>query len=120
MITRSFSQPVARTASTPDPQIEVLYNLPSVRIVAFTTPNSIYRPGSSHGSPAVEEDTPGTLPWVSRYERTIAIGKLRWFHNKDFHKLGLLWFLLDFATYMSPNIPQPVADSSKIEELREF
>ncbi|TVY34623.1 hypothetical protein LSUB1_G004476 [Lachnellula subtilissima] len=49
MITRSFSQPVARTASTPDPQIEVLYNLPSVRIIAFTTPNSIYRPGSSMG-----------------------------------------------------------------------
>ncbi|TVY89997.1 hypothetical protein LAWI1_G001302, partial [Lachnellula willkommii] len=77
MITRSFSQPVARTASIPDPQIEVLYNLPSVRIVAFTTPNSISRPSSSHGSPAVEEDAPGTLPWVSPYERTIAIGPLR-------------------------------------------
>jgi hypothetical protein len=70
---RSVSQPVARTASAPDPQIEVLYNLPSVRIVAFTTPSSIYRPSSSHGSPVVE-DAPGTLPWVSRSERTIAVG----------------------------------------------
>jgi hypothetical protein len=65
MPTRSASQPLA---SIPDPQIEVLFNLPSVRIVAFTTPSSIYRPGLSHGNLAVEE-APGTLPWVSRFER---------------------------------------------------
>lgn len=72
---RTVSTPVARNPSTPDPQIEVLFNLPSVRIVAFVTPSSTYRPGSSHGSPTVVEETPGTLPWVSRAERTLAVGK---------------------------------------------
>ncbi|TVY23295.1 hypothetical protein LHYA1_G007870 [Lachnellula hyalina] len=112
MITRSFSQPVARTASTPDPQIEVLYNLPSVRIVAFTTPNSIYRPGSSHGSPAVEEDAPGTLPWVSRYERTIAIGCVD----------GDSKFVLQIRrpNYWRIEVPNENAeDKTRIQELKE-
>ncbi|KAH6677481.1 inheritance of peroxisomes protein 1-domain-containing protein [Halenospora varia] len=76
VLKRSFSLPPSRSASSPDPQVEVLFNLPSVRIVAFTTSASPLRPGSNNGSPIVE-DAPGTLPWVSRFERTIAIGPLR-------------------------------------------
>jgi hypothetical protein len=75
------SLPSARLASSPDPQIEVLFTLPSVRIIAFTTPtststsasSSTSRPSSSNGNYVVEE-APGTLPWVSRFERTIAVG----------------------------------------------
>ena len=70
---RAFSLPAARPASNPDPRIEVLYNLPAVRIVAFTTQSPTTRPGSRNGSPVVDE-VPGTLSWVSRFERTIAIG----------------------------------------------
>ncbi|TVY19191.1 hypothetical protein LARI1_G002338 [Lachnellula arida] len=112
MITRSFSQPVARTASIPDPQIEVLYNLPSVRIVAFTTPNSIYRPSSSHGSPAVEEDAPGTFPWVSPYERTIAIGCVD----------GDSKFVLQIRrpNYWRIEVPNENAeDKTRVQELKE-
>lgn len=73
-IKRSFSLPIqpSRVSSSPDPTIEILYNLPSARIVAFTT-NSTARPSSSNGSP-VAEDQPGTLLWVSPFERTLAIG----------------------------------------------
>jgi len=75
---RAFSLPAGtRPATVPDAQIEVLFNLPSVRIVNFTTsgllssPDS--RPGSSSGSPVVIEE-PGTLSWKSKYERQIARG----------------------------------------------
>ena len=70
---RSFSLPTPKPATSPDPQVEVLFNLPSVRIVAFTTSSTTIRPESRNGSSAVEEK-PGTLPWVSRFERTIAVG----------------------------------------------
>jgi hypothetical protein len=50
----------------------MLYSLPTARIVAFTT-SSTARPSSSNGSP-VAEDQPGTLSWVSRFERTLAVG----------------------------------------------
>ncbi|KAF4632671.1 hypothetical protein G7Y89_g5457 [Cudoniella acicularis] len=76
VLKRSFSLPPSRSPTTPDPQVEVLYNLPSARIIAFSTSNSLIRPGSNNGSPIVE-DIPGTLPWVSRFERTIAVGPLR-------------------------------------------
>lgn len=72
-IRRSFSLPPPKSAINPDPQVEILYNLPSVRIIAFTTSTTSFRPGSSNGS-AIVEEKPGTLPWVSRSERTIAIG----------------------------------------------
>ncbi|CZR57533.1 uncharacterized protein PAC_07422 [Phialocephala subalpina] len=83
-VKRSFSLPLQATkaASSPDPQIEILYNLPSVRIIQFNAGKapaasiSSSRPSSSSGSPAVEE-LPGTLSWVSRFERTIAVGPLR-------------------------------------------
>jgi hypothetical protein len=70
---RSFSLPATKTASSPDPQIEVLYNLPSARVIAFTTGNASATPNSSNGSPKIEEEL-GTLTWSSRFERTIAMG----------------------------------------------
>jgi len=75
---RSSSLPVGRLASSsPDPQIEILFTLPSVRIISFTTSSKpTSRPSSSNGSVVVEEE-PGTLSWVSRFERTIAVGPLR-------------------------------------------
>ncbi|KAL2072349.1 hypothetical protein VTL71DRAFT_11692 [Oculimacula yallundae] len=75
---RSSSLPVGRlTSSSPDPQIEILFTLPSVRIIAFTTSSKpLSRPDSSSGSIIVEE-VPGTLSWTSRLERTIAVGPLR-------------------------------------------
>ncbi|RDL32447.1 uncharacterized protein BP5553_08903 [Venustampulla echinocandica] len=80
VVRRSFSLPPSNSKgpSSPDPQVEILYNLPSVRIVAFvtTSTNSARRTSLSYGSPIVE-DEPGTLPWVSRAERTIAVGPLR-------------------------------------------
>lgn len=78
---RSFSLPITpRQPSSPDSQIEVLYTLPSAKIVAFTTSNTTphapsSRPSSSSGSP-VRDAEPGTLSWVSRFERTIALGML--------------------------------------------
>ncbi|KUJ14745.1 uncharacterized protein LY89DRAFT_619896 [Mollisia scopiformis] len=83
-VKRSFSLPpqTSKTASSPDSQIEILYNLPSVRIVQFNagkgtaSVTSSSRPSSSSGSPVIEEQ-PGTLSWVSRFERTIAVGALR-------------------------------------------
>lgn len=73
---RSYSLPASKTASSPDSQIEVLYNLPSARIIAFTTGTTTSRSSSNIGSPIVEEK-PGSLSWSSRSERTIAIGPLR-------------------------------------------
>ncbi|KAK0101540.1 hypothetical protein ONS95_006707 [Cadophora gregata] len=75
---RSSSLPVGRPPSTsPDPQIEILFTLPSVRIISFiTSSKSTSRPGSSNGPADIEEE-PGTLSWVSRFERTIAVGPLR-------------------------------------------
>ena len=72
---RSSSLPVGRLASSsPDPQIEILFTLPSVRIISFTTSSKpTSRPSSSNGSVVVEEE-PGTLSWGSRFERTIAVG----------------------------------------------
>ncbi|KAG9229639.1 inheritance of peroxisomes protein 1-domain-containing protein [Amylocarpus encephaloides] len=76
VLRRSFSLPPPKSVATPDPQVEVLFTLPSVRIVAFTTSISTTRYEVKNGSPAAE-DKPGTLPWVSRFERTIAVGPLR-------------------------------------------
>ncbi len=79
-VRRSFTTPVSKQPSSPDPQIETLFIHSSVRIVAFTTSNILptprSRPGSSNGSPEGEYEV-GTLSWVSRFERTIAVGALR-------------------------------------------
>lgn len=73
---RSFSLPVARSSSSSDSQIEVLYTLNSARIVDFTALGPQARPGSSNGVPSVEDEV-GKWSWVSPRERTIAIGPLR-------------------------------------------
>lgn len=71
---RASSQPIQRPASASQSQIETLYNHPSVRIISFTASSkSTARPGSSSDSPRVEEEA-GTLPWASKFERTIAVG----------------------------------------------
>ncbi|PBP18715.1 hypothetical protein BUE80_DR010289 [Diplocarpon rosae] len=76
---RSSSPSVGRLASSsPDPQIEILFTLPSVRIISFTSTSSKFSPGSgSSNGASIVEDEPGTLSWVSRFERTIAVGPLR-------------------------------------------
>ncbi|RFU23785.1 hypothetical protein B7463_g12549, partial [Scytalidium lignicola] len=58
------------------PLLEILYTLPTARIVSFTT--SIPNSGSSpvKDSPRREPE-PGSLSWTSRFERTIAVGPLR-------------------------------------------
>jgi hypothetical protein len=71
---RSVSLPPARlSSSSPDPQIEILFTLPSARIISFSSKSSS-RPGSSSGAINIEEE-PGTLSWASTFERTIAVGK---------------------------------------------
>jgi hypothetical protein len=71
---RAASQPVQRRASGFETDIETLYNHPSARIISFTTAaKQPPRPSSSSEIPRVEEK-PGTLPWASRAERTIAVG----------------------------------------------
>lgn len=71
---RTASQPVQRRASGFETDIETLYNHPSARIISFTTvTRQAPSPSSSSKSPQVEEE-PGTLLWVSRTERTIAVG----------------------------------------------
>jgi Inheritance of peroxisomes protein 1 len=80
MARRAASQPIQRTASGSDSQIETLFNHPSARVISFTTSSQpTSRLGSSSGSSRVEE-APGTLPWVSRSERTIAVGAFN-YHN---------------------------------------
>ncbi|EKD14213.1 uncharacterized protein L3040_003647 [Drepanopeziza brunnea f. sp. 'multigermtubi'] len=73
---RSVSLPPPRLASSsPDPQIEILFTLPSARVISFSSKPSS-RPGSSSGATNTEEE-PGTLSWASPFERTIAVGPLR-------------------------------------------
>ena len=71
---RSTSLPAGKLplASNPD-QLDTLYTLPSARIIQFTSPTSTASAASRHGSPEGDEE-PGTLPWTTRFERTVAIG----------------------------------------------
>ncbi|TAQ85836.1 hypothetical protein B7494_g5841 [Chlorociboria aeruginascens] len=69
---RASSLPVPRPTSSPAAQLEVLFTLPSARIVSFTT-DAKAKPRSSNYGHVVEEE-PGTLPWTSRFERTTAVG----------------------------------------------
>jgi hypothetical protein len=70
---RSISLPSPQSASGPDPQIEVLYHHPSARIISFTTSNPTSQSSPITSSPGGEEE-PGSLSWISRFERTIAVG----------------------------------------------
>lgn len=56
--------------------VETLYNHPSVKVVAF---NAGPRPAFSHGKGVASpvEVEPGSLPWSSQLERTIAAGQFR-------------------------------------------
>lgn len=71
---RSFSMPVAKQVPSSPDQIEVLYNHPSARIIAFSTSNPGSRPSSRNG---IEEEGDILPHWGSRFERTIATGALR-------------------------------------------
>lgn len=63
-----------QTSSTPGGGlVETLYNHPSVKIVAFIAgPRPVFNRGKGIASDA--EIEPGSLPWSSQLERTIAAG----------------------------------------------
>ena len=71
---RSASLPVQKPSGA-DPQTEILYTLPLARIVQFKTSGSISKRASFGGDTPVVEEEAGTLSWVSRFERTIAVGR---------------------------------------------
>ncbi|KAH8903887.1 hypothetical protein BR93DRAFT_971483 [Coniochaeta sp. PMI_546] len=64
------------SSTTSDGLVETLYIHPSVKVVAF---NAGPRPVFSHGKgiPSPAEIEPGSLPWSSQLERTIAAGQFR-------------------------------------------
>lgn len=62
-------------ASKQDSQIEILYSLPDARIVEFK-PSNINSYHLSINENIAAQVEPGTLPWASRFERTIAVGLL--------------------------------------------
>lgn len=79
---RVFTAPVAATApepagspSTADGVVETLYVHPSAKIVAFTAGPRNFSISPRGGVPADIE--PGSLPWSSQLERTIAVGEYR-------------------------------------------
>ena len=71
---RSASLLVPRLPSGPDPQVEVLFNLPSARIISFQTAGSISKRVSPSSDSLRLDEEAGTLSWVSRFESTIAVG----------------------------------------------
>ncbi|KLU84522.1 hypothetical protein MAPG_03563 [Magnaporthiopsis poae ATCC 64411] len=77
---RSQSPSPAAPAATPSGGIETLYSHPSVKIIAFSAgPRTLFAVGASgRGLVApVDDIEPGTLPWSSQLERTIAVGPFR-------------------------------------------
>lgn len=85
---RSATAPVL-PAPAPEPSssragaglVETLYAHPSVKIVSF---NAGSRPADK--APAADVE-PGSLPWSSRLERTIAVGTFP--HSRDGPELGV-------------------------------
>ncbi|RKF74897.1 hypothetical protein GcM1_237102 [Golovinomyces cichoracearum] len=78
--TRPISRSASRSSSasplsTSNSQIEILYSLPDARIVEFK-PSALNFKSVARTESAVIEAEPGTLSWVSRFERTIAVGSL--------------------------------------------
>lgn len=74
---RRASSPASVTSYLPQhSQIEILLSLPDVRIVEFKPPglDSKFVCTKEYTSREVES---GTLPWSSRFERTVAVGSLR-------------------------------------------
>jgi hypothetical protein len=79
--------------------VEILFNHPFVKIVAFTTNQR-----SSYAlSDISTEPLPGSLPPLSKLERTIAIGMLTGTLPKNYYSLMLT------STYFRalPNLPRP-------------
>lgn len=67
--------------SSPDPQVEILHTLPSARIVSFETVKTTGKRASGGGDGSgldqeLQKEEVGTKDWVSRFERTIAVGEL--------------------------------------------
>lgn len=62
----SDSKESRRGFSSPDPQVETLFAHSSARIVSFTT--------SSNSVPKPEEEAE-RVPWTTRTERVLAIGR---------------------------------------------
>ncbi|EJT75250.1 hypothetical protein GGTG_05187 [Gaeumannomyces tritici R3-111a-1] len=76
----SQSPSPAAPAATPSGGIETLYSHPSVKIIAFSAgPRTLFAVGASGRGlvTPVDDIEPGTLPWSSQLERTIAVGPFR-------------------------------------------
>ncbi|RKF63264.1 hypothetical protein OnM2_026020 [Erysiphe neolycopersici] len=74
---RRASSPASVTSYLPQhSQIEILLSLPDVRIVEFKPLGLDYKSVNTNES-ALRKVEPGTLPWTSRFERTVAVGSLR-------------------------------------------
>lgn len=74
---RRASSPASITPySPPHPQIEILLSLPDARIVEFKPPGLDSRPIKKNENALIDVE-PGSLPWASRFERTIAVGSLQ-------------------------------------------
>ena len=63
--------------SRADPGVETLYIHPAAKIISFSTSAGSIRPSTSNGRAATIEEKPGTLPWNTRVERTLAVGMIR-------------------------------------------
>lgn len=83
LVRRSVTAPLRSTDSSrrdslplsPDPQIETLYAHPYAKVLSFNAVDPLEaRPVADNGSSPTDEE-PGTLPWSSRSERTIAVGE---------------------------------------------
>ncbi|KAM7196310.1 inheritance of peroxisomes protein 1 domain containing protein [Rhypophila sp. PSN 637] len=70
----SSSQPATSSQSS-NGGVEILYDHPSVKIVAFTAGSRHFSVGSGLSQPP--DVAPGSLSWSSQLERTIAVGQFR-------------------------------------------
>lgn len=71
--TYAGSAPETTSSTNNGGSVETLYNHPSVKIVAFTAgPRPVFSYGKDVAPPP--EIAPGSLPWSSQLERTIAAG----------------------------------------------
>ncbi|POS83091.1 hypothetical protein EPUL_005968 [Erysiphe pulchra] len=74
---RRASSPASITSYLPPhSHIEILLSLPDVRIVEFK-PLGLDSKSINTKEYALREVEPGTLPWSTRFERTVAVGLLR-------------------------------------------
>ncbi|KAB5533580.1 inheritance of peroxisomes protein 1-domain-containing protein [Coniochaeta sp. 2T2.1] len=73
----TYSGPSAeQTSTSKDGAVETLYSHPSVKVVSFSAgPRPVFGHGKGIAPPP--EIEPGSLPWSSQLERTIAAGQFR-------------------------------------------